>query len=113
VALQGLTADVLAEATLRRHRTDPVVPGGGGPAGNARLTAATGLAALVLAGGRTGVPGERHRLVTLIVTLVIAVSAAIVLLGTADAWRHAGHRHVKRAAAAVKQAPGAAISPRH
>jgi hypothetical protein len=47
------------------------------------------------------------------VTLVIAVSAAIVLLGTTDAWRHAGHRHVKRAAAAVKQAPGAAISPRH
>ena len=48
MALQQLTADVLAEATGRRHRSDAVVPGGGGPAGNARLTAATGLVLLVL-----------------------------------------------------------------
>jgi hypothetical protein len=46
VALLQLTADVLAEATGRRHRTQPVSPGGGGPAGNARLTAVTGLVLL-------------------------------------------------------------------
>jgi hypothetical protein len=48
VALQQLTADVLAEATGRRHRSDAVVPSDGGPAGNARLTATTGLVLLVL-----------------------------------------------------------------
>lgn len=48
MALQELTADVLAEATGRRRRSYAVVPGGGGPAGNARLTAATGLVLLAL-----------------------------------------------------------------
>ena len=47
MALLQLTADVFAEATGRRQRTDAVIPGSGGPAGNARLTAATGLALLV------------------------------------------------------------------
>jgi hypothetical protein len=40
--------DLLAEAAGRRHRADPVLPGAGGPAGNARLTAWTGLVLLVL-----------------------------------------------------------------
>jgi hypothetical protein len=46
-----LGAEALAvadEAIGRGHRTDPVLPGSGGPAGNARLTAWTGLALLVL-----------------------------------------------------------------
>lgn len=38
----------VAEATGRERRSDPVVPGNGGPAGNARLTAWTGLLLLVL-----------------------------------------------------------------
>jgi hypothetical protein len=42
VALLQLTTDLFAEATGRRRRADAVVPGGGGPAGNARLTAAIG-----------------------------------------------------------------------
>ena len=46
MALLQLTTDVFAEATGRRHRTDAVIPGGGGPAGNARLTAVTGLVLL-------------------------------------------------------------------
>jgi len=244
VALRELTADVLAEATLRRHRADPVVPGGGGPAGNARLTAATGLVllvlflaelvtlldvsgligwhvaigvllvppallktattgwriaryyggrrayrlsgpppmllrwlgplvvlstlgllgsglalialgpsasrstlldalgqqvdavtvhqaffvgwaavtglhtlarlgpALALAGRPSGVPGERRRLAALIMTLVIAVIAAILLLGTANPWRHAGHRHhAERPAAAAERVPGGTAGP--
>jgi hypothetical protein len=39
---------VLDEAVGRRHRSDPVVEGSGGPAGNARLTAWTGVTLLVL-----------------------------------------------------------------
>lgn len=39
---------VIAEALGRGHRRDPVVPGSGGPAGNARLTSWTGLLLLVL-----------------------------------------------------------------
>ena len=41
-------ADVIAEATGQRHRNDAAVAGSGGPAGNAVLTAWTGLALLVL-----------------------------------------------------------------
>jgi hypothetical protein len=41
-------SDVVAEATGREHRDDPVLPGTGGPAGNAALTAWTGLVLLVL-----------------------------------------------------------------
>ena len=37
-----------AEASGHRLRTDPARPGGGGPAGNARLTAWTGALLLVL-----------------------------------------------------------------
>jgi hypothetical protein len=48
VPLQDLTADVLAEAVGRRRRDDPVEPGTGGPAGNARLTAWLGWILLVL-----------------------------------------------------------------
>jgi hypothetical protein len=42
------SADTLAEATGRERRRDPVEMGSGGPAGNARLTAWTGLVLLVL-----------------------------------------------------------------
>lgn len=40
--------DTVAEATGRDSRPDPVLPRNGGPAGNARLTAWTGLVLLVL-----------------------------------------------------------------
>jgi hypothetical protein len=104
VALRQVTADVLAEASGRRHRTDPVAAGHGGPAGNARLTATTGLVllvlclaegpALMLAGPRSGVPGGGLRPTALAIILVVAAIAATLLLGTADAWQHAGRHHV-------------------
>ncbi|MCW2694097.1 MAG: hypothetical protein JWM67_2701 [Mycobacterium sp.] len=47
-AAQAALADVLAEAGGRGRRQDPVLPRTGGPAGNARLTAWTGLVLLVL-----------------------------------------------------------------
>jgi hypothetical protein len=46
--LRAEAEDVLAEAVGRGHRHDPVLPGSGGPAGNARLTAWTGIVLLVL-----------------------------------------------------------------
>jgi hypothetical protein len=48
VGMRQWSEDTLAEATGRERRADPVVPGSGGPAGNARLTAWTGLVLLVL-----------------------------------------------------------------
>lgn len=45
--LRTLTAETLAEAVGRQHRNDAVLAGGG-PAGNARLTAWTGLVLLTL-----------------------------------------------------------------
>jgi hypothetical protein len=44
----GVLASSLATAVGRQHRDDPVLPGTGGPAGNAVLTAWTGLVLLVL-----------------------------------------------------------------
>ena len=43
-----MTAELLAEAAGKGNRSDPVLPTTGGPAGNARLTAWTGLLLLVL-----------------------------------------------------------------
>jgi hypothetical protein len=48
VTIRTAGVDVLDEALGRTRRTDPVLPGGGGPAGNARLTAWTGVLLLVL-----------------------------------------------------------------
>ena len=46
--LPKLADEVVAEATGQSHRRDPVEPRVGGPAGNAALTATTGLILLVL-----------------------------------------------------------------
>jgi hypothetical protein len=43
-----MVSDLVGVATGREHRQDDIVPGHGGPAGNARLTAWTGLVLLVL-----------------------------------------------------------------
>lgn len=48
MTLRQWADDVVAEATGRDSRHDPVLPGTGGPAGNARLTAWTGAVLLVL-----------------------------------------------------------------
>jgi hypothetical protein len=46
--VRALTAPVVGEAAGRQHRENAVLAGTGGPAGNARLTAWTGLLLLVL-----------------------------------------------------------------
>jgi hypothetical protein len=48
VPLSRIVADVVDEATGRSHRRDATLPGTGGPAGNAKLTAWTGLLLLAL-----------------------------------------------------------------
>lgn len=48
MTLPACISDVVDEATGAGHRDDPVAPHTGGPAGNARITAWTGLALLVL-----------------------------------------------------------------
>jgi hypothetical protein len=46
--IRAAGVDVLDEALGRTRRSDPVLPGAGGPAGNARLTAWTGVLLFVL-----------------------------------------------------------------
>jgi len=48
MTLRTMTDDVVAESIGRHHRADAVLPHSGGPAGNARLTAWTGLVLLAL-----------------------------------------------------------------
>ncbi len=48
MTLRQWADDAFVEAVGREHRHDPVLPGTGGPAGNARLTAWTGAVLLVL-----------------------------------------------------------------
>jgi hypothetical protein len=48
VELPRFAGELLEEASGRSHRTDPVLPRTGGPAGNARLTAWTGVILLAL-----------------------------------------------------------------
>lgn len=48
MALAPMLTEVTDEAIGKTHRDDPVLPTSGGPAGNARLTAWTGLILLVL-----------------------------------------------------------------
>jgi hypothetical protein len=48
VSRPSAVVDTLRAAAGRYHRDDPTAPGNGGPAGNARLTAWTGLLLLVL-----------------------------------------------------------------
>ena len=47
--------------------------------------------AMALAGRRSAVPGGRRRFAAVAVTLAVAAIAAVLLLGAAAAWPHAGH----------------------
>jgi hypothetical protein len=100
-ALPPYLQEVVAEAIGRRHRRDAALPRTGGPAGNAQLTAWTGLLLLVL---------FLAELVTLLnvggmVSWHIAIGAALIppaLLKTATTgWRmvryYTGSKHYKAA----------------
>jgi hypothetical protein len=74
--------DLVATSLGRTHRSDPVLPGSGGPAGNAVLTSWTGLALLVL----FAVEGVTLLALRQLITVHIVVGALlipVVLLKTA------------------------------
>ena len=79
--------DAYATATGSRHRDDPSSPSGGGPAGNARLTAWTGLLLLVFALAECATLLSVRGLITVHI-LIGAFLLPLVLLKTlTTGWR--------------------------
>jgi hypothetical protein len=80
-------AEVVDTAIGAAHRDDPVLPTSGGPAGNARLTAWTGLVLLVLFVVECFTLAALHQMITVHI-LVGTVLVPLVLLKTATTgWR--------------------------
>jgi hypothetical protein len=98
--VRSLTDPVVAEATGRTHRHDEALPGGG-PAGNARLTAWVGLVQLVLFAAEMVTLLDVRGLVSWHVAIGIAlIPPALVKTGTTG-WRivryYTGNRPYRRA----------------
>jgi hypothetical protein len=98
--LRSLTDPVVAEATGSTHRPDEALPGGG-PAGNARLTAWVGLVLLVLFAGELVTLLDVRGLVSWHVAIGVAlIPPALVKTGTTG-WRivryYTGNRPYRRA----------------
>src|SRR5215472_16387898 len=101
MTLRHWTDDTMAEVLGREHRTDPVLPGNGGPAGNARLTAWTGLVLLALFAVELITLLDVRGLVSWhIVVGVLLVPPALLKTATTG-WRTAryytGHRPYRQA----------------
>jgi hypothetical protein len=79
--------DVVAEAAGRGHRHDPVLPGTGGPAGNARLTAWTGLVLLVLFAAELVTLLDVHGLISWHVALGVVLIPPALLKTASTGWR--------------------------
>ncbi len=83
----GVLASTLAAATGQHHRDDPVLPRTGGPAGNAILTAWTGLTLLVLSVAELLTLFNVRGLITWHVAIgALLVPPALMKTG-ATAWR--------------------------
>jgi hypothetical protein len=83
--------DVLDEARGRGRRRDDVTPGSGGPAGNARLTAWTGLTLLVLVLAQLLTLVDVRRLVTWHIAIgAVLIPYALLKTGTTT-WRMVGY----------------------
>ena len=99
--VRTLTDPVVAEATGRAHRDDQVLPGSGGPAGNARLTSWIGLVLLILFAAEMVTLLDVRGLMSWHVAIGIAlVPPALVKTGTTG-WRivryYTGNRPYRRA----------------
>lgn len=82
-----LISDVVAEATGQERRHDPVLPGTGGPAGNAALTAWTGLVLLVLSAAEVLTLVDVRGLISWHVAVgALLVPPAVLKTGTTG-WR--------------------------
>jgi hypothetical protein len=101
MTVEQLAQDVLDEATGRHSRADPVLPGTGGPSGNARLTAWTGMILLVviLAEGVTLL--DLSGLISWHIGLGIALIPLALLKTATTGWRivryYAGNRAYRQA----------------
>ena len=85
--LQDAGAETIAAALGRAHRADPVVPGTGGPAGNARLTAWTGLVLLVLFLAELVTLLDVRGLISWHLALGVALGPPALLKTTTTGWR--------------------------
>jgi hypothetical protein len=85
--LRAQAEEVLLEAVGRRHRHDPVLPRTGGPAGNARLTAWTGLVLLVLFAAELVTLLDVHGLISWHVALGVLLIPPALLKTASTGWR--------------------------
>ena len=84
-------ADTVAEALGQGHRTDPVRPRTGGPAGNARLTAWLGLIALIVIAAELVTLLNVRGLISWHVGVGIALVAVALLKTGSTGWRMIGY----------------------
>lgn len=89
-------ADTLNEAAGKRHRADPVIGSSGGPAGNARLTAWTGLLLLVLILAELVTVLDVRGLISWHIVVGTLLVPVALLKTTSTSWRviryYTGHR---------------------
>ncbi len=99
--LRTVADDAVAEAIGRNHRTDPVIDGSGGPAGNARLTAWTGIVLLVLFAAELITLLDVHQLISWHVFVGVALIPPALLKTATTSWRivryYFGHRPYRAA----------------
>jgi hypothetical protein len=88
-AAEAAVADVIGEATGRERRADPVLPGTGGPAGNALLTAWTALVLLVLSVAELLTLVDVHGLISWHVAIGALLVPPAVLKTASTGWRMA------------------------
>src|SRR5215471_16465349 len=98
--VRSLTDPVVAEATGRTHRHDEALPGGG-PAGNARLTAWVGLVLLALFAAELVTLLDVRGLVSWHVAVGIALIPPALVKTGSTGWRivryYTGNRPYRRA----------------
>jgi hypothetical protein len=100
VNVRTLTEQAVAEATGRSHREDEVLPGAGGPAGNARLTAWVGLVLLALFAAELVTLLDLRQLSWHVAIGIALIPPALLKTGTTG-WRiiryYTGNRPYRRA----------------
>ncbi len=89
--MSRVVADTLAEASGREERVNPVLPGTGGPAGNALLTSWTALVLLALAVGELLTLLDVHGLLSWHVALGALLIPPAVLKTASTTWRMASY----------------------
>jgi hypothetical protein len=99
--LERMIADVVDEAIGKGHRVDPVLSATGGPAGNARLTAWTGLLLLVLIAVETVTLLDVRGLISWHVVVGTLLVPVALLKTVTTSWRigryYTGNRPYKSA----------------